>query len=84
MRVAAVIIGLGWLPYVILRAFWEFLLLTVPGASHGEVSGPILYFLPRLLQFAIVYTIVASVITFAVSRTQKYWSPVINKLLQMF
>jgi hypothetical protein len=49
-------IAVAWLPYVVLRLYWEHLLATVPGAAHGEVSGPILYFLPRLMVAAAVFT----------------------------
>jgi hypothetical protein len=51
----AVIVA-SWLPYVALRIYWEYLTRAVPGASHGEFSGPALYFLPRLLIFAAVVT----------------------------
>jgi hypothetical protein len=46
----------SWLPYVALRFYWEYLTRNVPGATHGEFSGPILYFLPRLLSFAVLVT----------------------------
>jgi hypothetical protein len=54
---ATVIVVASWLPYAALRMYWEYLLLTVPGASHNEFSGPALYFLPRLAIFAGLVTV---------------------------
>lgn len=51
-------IGTAWVPYLTLWFYWRHLLATVPGADHGEVSGPILYFLPRLLTLAVVLSLV--------------------------
>jgi hypothetical protein len=56
----AVIVA-SWLPYSALRIYWEFLIGTVPGASHGEFSGPAHYFLPRLLISAALVTVIAIV-----------------------
>ena len=44
---------LSWLPYLALRLYWQYLVITVPDALHGEFSGPAFYFLPRLLTAAI-------------------------------
>jgi hypothetical protein len=52
------IVAAFWLPYLAVRLYWEYLLRTVPGASHGEISGPILYFLPRLVSFALAGTVI--------------------------
>jgi hypothetical protein len=51
----------AWLPYVSLKLYWLSLLRTVPGAEHGEVSGPIGYFLPRLLIAAVAATIAVAI-----------------------
>jgi hypothetical protein len=56
LTISLAIIVASWFPYVALRVYWEFLLRTVPGSSHGEISGPVLYFLPRLLIFAVIAT----------------------------
>jgi hypothetical protein len=64
----------AWLPYVSLKLYWLSLLRTVPGAEHGELSGPILYFLPRLLIAAVAATIavaILSVITIGESGTAR-------------
>jgi hypothetical protein len=58
--VAAICALLAWLPYVLLRLYWEHLIATVPGAEHGEVSGPVLYFLPKLFVAAAVVTVAAA------------------------
>jgi hypothetical protein len=55
-----------WSPFAVLRIYWLVLVAKVPEASHGEVSGPVLYFLPRLLLIAAVLS-VAIVGWFAVS-----------------
>jgi hypothetical protein len=47
---------LSWLPYLVLRIYWQHLISTVPDAAHGEFSGPATYFLPRLLVAAILLT----------------------------
>lgn len=60
-RVAIVAVAIGWLPYMLLRGFWAILLASVPGASHGEVSGPILFFLPRLFWCGVAITVVVMV-----------------------
>lgn len=52
--IAAAVILLAWLPYVALQSYWIYLCQTVPGVEYGEISGPILYFLPRLLLLAVV------------------------------
>jgi hypothetical protein len=53
-RLLLYVIPLIWIPYVALRLYWQHLLRTVPGADHGEASGPIEYFLARLLVLALV------------------------------
>ncbi len=47
--IALVAIGLAsWLPYLGLNHYWGHLQARIPGSATGEVSGSILYFLPRL------------------------------------
>lgn len=60
-RVAIVAAVIGWLPYLLLRGFWAILLANVSGASHGEVSGPILFFLPRLFWCGVAITAIVMV-----------------------
>ncbi len=55
-------IGASWLPYLALWFYWHHLLNTVPGADHGEISGPVLYFLPRLLALTVALSLVLLVI----------------------
>jgi hypothetical protein len=50
-------VAFAWLPYLVLRFYWQHLLVAVPDAAHGEFSGPALYFLPRLLIAAILVSI---------------------------
>ena len=50
-----------WVPYLALKCYWSYLINTVPGAEHGEVSGPVLYFLPRLLAVAVLSTLLIGV-----------------------
>ena len=59
---------LSWLPYLALRLYWQYLITTVPGAAHGEVSGPANYFLPRLLFAAILLTLVLVAAFFSIWR----------------
>jgi hypothetical protein len=56
LTILVFILALSWAPYLTLATYWRHLLATVPGASHGEVSGPILNFLPKLLAIAIFAT----------------------------
>jgi hypothetical protein len=56
------IVAACWLPYLAVRLYWEYLLRTVPRASHGEISGPIQYFLPRLLSFAVAGTVIGLIL----------------------
>ncbi len=46
-------IAFSWLPYFCLWAYWRSLISQYPEAVHGEISGPVLYFLPWLLVFAV-------------------------------
>ena len=47
----------GWTPYLGLTLYWRHLIATVQGADHGELSGPVQYFLPRLLMLALVMSV---------------------------
>ncbi|MCF6299053.1 MAG: hypothetical protein L3J01_04155 [Thiomicrorhabdus sp.] len=51
---ALLAIPLSWVPYAGLSIYWNHLISTVPGASHGEVSGPISFFLPVLFVMATI------------------------------
>jgi hypothetical protein len=50
-------IAASWVPYLALWFYWRHLLATVPGADHGEISGPVIYFLPRLLILAVALSL---------------------------
>jgi hypothetical protein len=52
------VIAVCWLPYLALRIYWHNLLEINPSAEHGEVSGLILFLLPRLLIFAASVTFI--------------------------
>ena len=60
--VALVAMFLAWLPYVLLQSYWLHLLRTIPGAAHNEISGPVLYFLPKLLAAAVLATLAITAI----------------------
>ena len=49
---------LAWLPYLGLQLYWQHLIATVPDAAHGELSGPVQFFLPALLIAAILLSVV--------------------------
>lgn len=49
---------LAWLPYFALRLYWQRLIATAPDSAHGELSGPVQFFLPALLVAAILFSIV--------------------------
>jgi hypothetical protein len=63
--VALICAALGWLPYLSLQLYWQHLIATVPGAEHGEISGPVLYFLPKLFVAAAIVTLGAVCATIA-------------------
>jgi len=52
---------LCWVPFIALKGYWLHLISTVPGAEHGEVSGPILWFLRALLIFASIMSVLIGV-----------------------
>jgi len=58
---------LAWLPYTALLLYWRSLLDNVPGAAHGELSGPVLYFLPRLQLLGIVASLIITCVSGAVA-----------------
>ncbi len=61
---------LAWLPYLALRLYWQYLITTVPDAANGELSGPVGYFLPRLLVAAVVLSVALTAgFRFALPRT---------------
>ncbi len=49
---------LTWLPYLGLQLYWQHLIATVPDAAHGELSGPMQFFLPALFIAAILLSVV--------------------------
>ena len=51
-------IAASWAPYFFLKLYWIDLISRNPDAAHGEVSGPVLYFLPRLLAVACAVSVV--------------------------
>lgn len=46
-----------WAAYFALLYYWHQLVASHPAAEHGEVSGPVLFFLPRLLWAASLFSI---------------------------
>jgi hypothetical protein len=72
MSRSALFVALGifvatWLPYSLVKIYWLILCETVPGADHGEMSGPVLFFLPRLLVAAVLvssFVLAASAISY--------------------
>lgn len=63
-------IAVAWIPYLGLTLYWRHLKATVQGADHGELSGPVQYFLPRLLALALLVS-VASTSAYVVRRLFK-------------
>jgi hypothetical protein len=50
------ILAVIWAPYLIVKAYWIVLVWNNPDAAHGEISGPVRYFLLRLLSVAWIAT----------------------------
>lgn len=80
MKHSALTIAVGlsaacWLPYIAMRAFWMLYVSMFPGDEHGELSGPVLYFLPILLWLAtIASACVVAIFAFGIA-----WRQIRNK-----
>jgi hypothetical protein len=51
---AVFVIAAIWAPYVAVKLFWMLYVAMFPGPEHAELSGPVLYFLPKLLLLALI------------------------------
>ena len=72
--ISARVLAVGWAPYVVLGLCWVALVRSNPNEAHGELSGPIRYFLPVLLRFGMVVTV--CVVSFCSGR---FWWMSISK-----
>ena len=53
-----------WLPYLGLQLCWQYLIFTDPDAAHGDLSGPVGFFLPALLITAVLLSLVLIAVSY--------------------